>query len=86
MKSQALRVIFRTPGRVDVEPPSVADSLRECAMASPWAWQGVVDAVVNDIEDEVVDFFSSLSEQLFDELLESFADLLSSVRKNHRRR
>jgi hypothetical protein len=35
MKSQVLRMIFRTPERVDVEPPSVADSLRECAAASP---------------------------------------------------
>jgi hypothetical protein len=34
MKLQVLRVIFCTPGQVDIEPPSVADSLRECAMAS----------------------------------------------------
>jgi hypothetical protein len=34
MKLQVLRVIFCTPGRVDIEPLSVADSLRECAMAS----------------------------------------------------
>jgi hypothetical protein len=51
---------FRTQGRVDVEPPSVADSLRECAVASPRAWQAVVDAdVVDDVEDEVVEIFSS---------------------------
>jgi hypothetical protein len=31
MKSQALSMSFRTQGRVDVEPPSAADSLRECA-------------------------------------------------------
>jgi hypothetical protein len=37
IKSQVLSVIFRTPGQVDVEPPSVADSLRECAAASPRA-------------------------------------------------
>jgi hypothetical protein len=43
MKSQVLRVIFCTPGRVDVKPPSVADSLRECAMSSPRAWQGTID-------------------------------------------
>jgi hypothetical protein len=53
-------VIFRTPGRVDVEPPSVADSLRERTMASPSALQVAVD----DVEDEVVTvFFSRLSEQ-----------------------
>jgi hypothetical protein len=47
---------LRTPGRVDVEPPSVADSLRECAASSPRAWQSAVDAdVVDDIEDEVVE-------------------------------
>jgi hypothetical protein len=46
---------FRTLGRVDVEPPSVADSLRECATASPRAWQGTVD----DLEDKVVEIFSS---------------------------
>jgi hypothetical protein len=68
MKSQVLRVIFRTPGRVDVEPPSIADSLRKCAVTSPRAWQGTVDVdVVDDVEDEVVDFFflgfSGLSEQ-----------------------
>jgi hypothetical protein len=34
MKLQVLRVIFCTPGQVDIEPLSVADSLRECAMAS----------------------------------------------------
>jgi hypothetical protein len=53
MKSQVLRVIFRTPGRVDVEPLSVADSLHECATASPRAWQ----AAVNDVENEVVEIF-----------------------------
>jgi hypothetical protein len=53
-------VIFRTPRRVDVEPPSVADSLRECAAASPRAWQAVVDVdVVDEVEDEVVQIFSS---------------------------
>jgi hypothetical protein len=58
MKSQVLRVIFRTQGRVDVEPPSVADSLRECTAASPRAWQAAVNAdVVDDIEDEVVEIF-----------------------------
>jgi hypothetical protein len=63
MKSQVLKVIFRTPGRVDVEPPSVADSLRECTTTSPRAWQAAVDAVVDDVEDEVVEvyFFSELS-------------------------
>jgi hypothetical protein len=35
MKSQVLGVIFRTSGRFDVEPPSVADSLRECTTVSP---------------------------------------------------
>jgi hypothetical protein len=30
MKSQVLSVSFCTQGRVDVEPPSVADSLRKC--------------------------------------------------------
>jgi hypothetical protein len=45
---------FRTQGRVDVEPPSIADSLRECAAVSPRAWQAVVD----DVEDEVVEIFS----------------------------
>jgi hypothetical protein len=51
---------FRTQERVDVEPPSVANSLRECATASPRAWQAAVD----DVEDEVVAvFFSGLSEQ-----------------------
>jgi hypothetical protein len=58
MKSQVLRMIFRTPGRVDVEPPSIADSLRECATMSPRAWQGTAD----DLEDKVVEiFFSELS-------------------------
>jgi hypothetical protein len=59
-KSQFLRMIFCTPGRVDVEPPGVADSLHECATASPRAWQVAVDAdVVDDVEDEVVEIFSS---------------------------
>jgi hypothetical protein len=48
-------VIFRTPGRVDVEPPSVADSLRECVTTSPQAWQAAVD----DLKDEIVKIFSS---------------------------
>jgi hypothetical protein len=48
---------FRTQGRVDVEPPSVVDSLRECAAANPRAWQAAVDAVVDDVEDEVVEVF-----------------------------
>jgi hypothetical protein len=56
---------FRTQGRVDVEPPSVADSLRECATMSPRACEATVDvAVVDDVEDEVVEiFFSELSKQ-----------------------
>jgi hypothetical protein len=59
MKSQVLSVSFRTQGRVDVEPPSVTDSLRECAAASPRAWQAAFD----DVEEEVVAvFFSGLSE------------------------
>jgi hypothetical protein len=37
MKLQVLSVSFRTLGRVDVEPPSVADSLRECAAVNPRA-------------------------------------------------
>jgi hypothetical protein len=41
-----LSMSFRTQGRVDVEPPSVADSLRECATVSPRAWQAGVDADV----------------------------------------
>jgi hypothetical protein len=58
MKSQVLRVIFHTPGRVDVEPPSVADSLRECVTTSPQAWQSAVNAdIVDDVEDEVVEIF-----------------------------
>jgi hypothetical protein len=44
---------FRTQGRVDVEPPSVADSLCECAAMSPRAWQDAVDAAIDDVEDEV---------------------------------
>jgi hypothetical protein len=56
----------RTQGRVDVEPPSVADSLRECAAGSPRAWQSIVD----NVEDEVVKiFFSELSKQSGDTLL-----------------
>jgi hypothetical protein len=51
--------VIRTPGRVDVEPPSDADSLRDCAMTSPRAWQAAVDVVVDDVEDEVVEIFSS---------------------------
>jgi hypothetical protein len=51
---------FRTEGRVDVEPPSVADSSRDCATSSPRAWQAAVDAdVVDDVEDEVVKLFFS---------------------------
>jgi hypothetical protein len=64
MKLQVLMVVFRTPGRVDVEPPSVADNLRECAATSPRAWQAAVDAVVDDAEDDVVEiFFFELSQQ-----------------------
>jgi hypothetical protein len=37
MKSQVLMVIFCIPWRVDVEPPSVADSLRECTTTNPQA-------------------------------------------------
>jgi hypothetical protein len=58
MKSQVLIVSFRTPGRVDVEPPSIADCLHECAALSPRAWQTIVD----DVKDKVVKiFFSELS-------------------------
>jgi hypothetical protein len=50
----------RTQGRVDVEPPRVADSLRECMAASPRAWQAIAEMdVVDDVEDEVVTIFSS---------------------------
>jgi hypothetical protein len=59
MKLQVLRVIFRTQGRVDVEPLSVADSLRECALSSPRAWEAVVDA-------DVVEIFSSGCPRSFD--------------------
>jgi hypothetical protein len=60
MKSQVLRVIFCTPGQVDVEPPSVANSLRECVTAIPRAWQAAVDVdIVDDVEDEVAEVFSS---------------------------
>jgi hypothetical protein len=45
---------FRTEGRVDVEPPSVADNLLECAATSPRAWQAAVIAVE---DDEVVEVF-----------------------------
>jgi hypothetical protein len=63
MRSQFSNVSFRTQGRVDVEPPSVADSLRECAMTSPRAWQAAVDAGVDDVKDEVVEnIFFGLSE------------------------
>jgi hypothetical protein len=60
-KSQILRVSFHTPGRVDVELRSVANSLRECVATSPRAWQAAVDVdVVDDVEeDEVVEIFSS---------------------------
>jgi hypothetical protein len=61
MKSQFLSMSFHTHGRVDVEPPSVADSsARIRADESPRAWQVAVDAnVVDDFEDEVVEVFSS---------------------------
>jgi hypothetical protein len=53
-------MIFCIPGRVNVEPPSVADSLRECTMTSPRAWQaGAETDVVDDVEDEVVELFFS---------------------------
>jgi hypothetical protein len=55
---------FRTQRRVDVELSSVANSLRECATASPRAQQAAVDVSVDDVEDEVVEiFFSKLSGQ-----------------------
>jgi hypothetical protein len=58
MKSQILSMSFRTQGRVDVEPPSVADSLHGCATTSPQALQGTADAdVVDDVENEVVEIF-----------------------------
>jgi hypothetical protein len=44
MKSWVLSMSFRTQGRVDVEPSSVADSLRERATTSPRALQGIADA------------------------------------------
>jgi hypothetical protein len=50
---------FRTQGRVDVEPPSVANSLRECAATSPRALQAAVDIAVDDVESELVEIFSS---------------------------
>jgi hypothetical protein len=59
-KLQVLRVIFCTLGRVDVEPPSIADSFRERVMTSPRAWKAAIDAdVVDDVEDEVVEIFFS---------------------------
>jgi hypothetical protein len=77
---------FRTQERVDVEPLSVADSLHECAAASPRAWQAAVD----DAEDEVVEvFFSKLCERssrnnfletLIAERIDSFLLLLPSRR------
>jgi hypothetical protein len=55
---------FHTPGRVDVEPPSVADSLRECATTSSRAWQAAVDTTVDDVEREVAEVcFSMLFKQ-----------------------
>jgi hypothetical protein len=45
---------FRTPEWVNIEPPSVADSLRVCARTSPQAWQAEVD----EFEDKVVKIFS----------------------------
>jgi hypothetical protein len=63
-KSQFLSVIFHTLGRVDVEPPSVADNLRDRAAASPRAYRAAVDAAVDDLESEVVEvFFSGLCER-----------------------
>jgi hypothetical protein len=58
-------VSFFTQGRVDIEPPSVTDSLCEYAAMSPRAWQVAVDGdVVDDVENEVVEvFFSILSKQ-----------------------
>jgi hypothetical protein len=53
MKSQVLSVSFRTQGRVDVEPSSIVNSLRECAMTSPRAYQAAAD----DLEDEVVEIY-----------------------------
>jgi hypothetical protein len=44
MKLQVLSVSFRAQGRVDVEPPSVADSLYECTATSLRVWQGIADA------------------------------------------
>jgi hypothetical protein len=55
---------FHTPERVDVEPPSVADSLGECAMTSPRVWQAAVDAIIDDVVEVVEVFFSELSDQL----------------------
>jgi hypothetical protein len=60
MKLQVLSMSFRTPRQGDIEPMSVADSLRECATTSPRVWQIVVD----DVEDGVLEvLFSELSEQ-----------------------
>jgi hypothetical protein len=77
MKSQILSMSFRTPGRVDVEPPSVANNLRECAAASPRAWQAAADAdVVDNIEDEVVEILLfGLSEQFIADLFSFFLSL-----------
>jgi hypothetical protein len=52
-KLQILNVSFHTQRRDDVEPPSVADSLRECATTSPRALQAAFD----NVEDEVVEVF-----------------------------
>jgi hypothetical protein len=79
-KSQVLSVSFRTQGRVDVEPPSVADSLRECVMTSPRTWQAVADEdVVDNVEDEVVEvFFFELSAQ-FRLLAKTVADFFPLI-------
>jgi hypothetical protein len=73
-KSQVLSMSFCTPGRVDVEPPSVANSLHECASVSPRAWQAAVD----DVEDEVVEIFfppSCLLQSGNSALVEFFSEL-----------
>jgi hypothetical protein len=57
MKSQVLSMSFRTQGWVDVKPPNVADSLRECTTTSPQVWQTAVNADVVEV------FFSRLSIQ-----------------------
>jgi hypothetical protein len=57
-------VIFGTPGRVDVKPPSVPDSLRECTSVRPRAYQAAVYAAVDNLESKVVKvFFSRLCER-----------------------